>query len=168
MADPSSPADVASPVVVHDDQSAVDVDVDRWARLAAAVIDDLGVTGEMSLTFVDADTIARLKGEFLGVRAATDVLAFPIDGDADPTGDVPSMLGDIVVCPEVARDQAPEHAGTFADEIALLVVHGILHLIGHDHVDDADTERMRALERRLLETHHWNGPAPAAFRQEHT
>jgi probable rRNA maturation factor len=68
----------------------------------------------------------------------------------------------------VARDQAPEHAGTLDDEIALLVVHGILHLIGHDHADDDDTERMRALERRLLETHHWNGPVPAAFRQEHT
>lgn len=168
MADPSSPADVASPVVVHDDQSAVDVDVAKWARLAACVVDDLGVTGEMSLTFVDADTIARLKHEFLGVRAATDVLAFPIDGDADLTDDVPLMLGDIVVCPEVARDQAPEHAGTVDDEIALLVVHGILHLIGHDHADCDDTERMRALERRLLETHHWNGPSPAAFRQEHT
>jgi probable rRNA maturation factor len=71
------------------------------------------------------------------------------------------------VCPSVAADEAPEHAGTLDDELALLVVHGVLHVLGHDHAASADSERMQARERDLLERHHWRGTAPAGFRQNH-
>ena len=73
----------------------------------------------------------------------------------------------MVLCPAVAARQASEHAGTLDDELALLVVHGVLHVLGHDHAEPEQAERMRARERELLEAHHWGGPAPAAFRQEH-
>jgi probable rRNA maturation factor len=71
------------------------------------------------------------------------------------------------VCPAVALAQAPTHAGTLDDELALLVVHGVLHVLGYDHETPEQTVIMRAKEMTLLENHHWHGQAPAAFRQEH-
>ncbi len=94
----------------------------------------------------------------------TDVLSFPIDAEladvvlcapspsrgpdrAPPDlGDMPILLGDVVICPAVAARQAPEHAGTLDDELALLVVHGVLHVLGHDHAEDAERTAMRARE----------------------
>jgi probable rRNA maturation factor len=120
----------------------------------------------------------------MGKTGPTDVLAFPLDGqdvselvtgggatrgpDRAPTdpGDLPLLLGDVVICPSVAAAQAPEHAGTVDDELALLLVHGILHVLGHDHAEPDEAEAMRARERTLLEAHHWHGPSPAGFRQE--
>jgi probable rRNA maturation factor len=80
---------------------------------------------------------------------------------------MPLLLGDVVVCPAVAARQAPHHAGNVDDELALLVVHGVLHVLGHDHDLPDTTTAMRARELELLEAHHWRGPAPAGFRQEH-
>ena len=76
------------------------------------------------------------------------------------------LLGDVVICPAVAQRQAPEHAGNLDDELALLLVHGILHVMGRDHAEADEAEAMRARERELLERHHWRGPAPEGFRQE--
>jgi probable rRNA maturation factor len=155
-------------VIGADDQSDVTVDVDRWCRLASDVIHSEGVRGELSLTFVGRNEMAGLNREHMGVDGPTDVLSFPLDGsDAAIPNGVPVLLGDVVVCPAVAADQAPAHAGTLADELALLVVHGVLHVLGHDHATSEELARMQARERELLERHHWRGPAPAAFRQEH-
>jgi len=63
-------------------------------------------------------------------------------------------LGDIVICPAVAFRNAPEHAGTYDDELALLVVHGLLHLMGMDHDEDDEAEEMETKERELLARHH--------------
>jgi probable rRNA maturation factor len=91
------------------------------------------------------------------------VLAFPIDDpveaaatDADTStpGPGPLLLGDVVVCPAVAERQAPEHATTYDDELALLVVHGVLHVLGHDHADVGETALMRAREREMLQRFH--------------
>lgn len=84
--------------------------------------------------------------------------------DPDNTGDFPILLGDVVICPEVAAANAPGHAGTLDDELALLVVHGILHLLGMDHDRDADREAMQARERSLLAA--WWGPLAADPWQE--
>jgi probable rRNA maturation factor len=83
----------------------------------------------------------------------------------DP-GDLPLLLGDVVICPSVAVAQAPSHAGTVDDELALLVVHGVLHVLGHDHQHPDEMARMRAREVDLLQELHWYGPVPAGFRQE--
>jgi len=174
-------------VFVADEQGVIDVDLDRWRTLALQVLADLGVRGaaELSLLFVTDDEIAVLNEEYMGAAGPTDVLAFPIDAAdvetaagpgnasrgpsrAEPdTTDLPLLLGDVVVCPSVAAAQAPAHAGTLDDELALLVVHGILHVLGHDHAEPEQTLRMRAEELRLLERYHWDGPAPSGFRQEH-
>ncbi len=197
MGDPSRPRLTGSPtrvggdgepeVFAADEQDDVPLQLDRWQNLALAVLRDQGVRGlaELSLIFASADEISVLNEQYMGKAGPTDVLAFPIDAhdvtrmvDAGPSrgpdrapmdpGDLPLLLGDVVVCPAVAKAQAPEHAGTLDDEIALLVVHGTLHVLGHDHDDESDAAAMRSAELRILETHHWNGPAPQGFRQEHS
>jgi len=124
-----------------------------------------GGVGEVTLTFVDRVEIAALNAEHMGKDEATDVLSFPMDDDPQPG--VPTMLGDIVLSPAVAHGQFADHAGTFDDEIALLVVHGVLHLLGHDHAEPDESERMRQRELALLGEYHWHGPAPVGFRQSH-
>jgi probable rRNA maturation factor len=116
--------------------------------------------------------MADLNQRFRGEEGPTDVLAFPIDEDAVEGGrspdsggpgpgattsepyEIPIVLGDVVVCPRVALRNAPAHAGTYDDELALLVVHGILHLLGMDHTDDREAAVMERRERELLDRFH--------------
>lgn len=160
-------ADATVHVVVSDEQTAVGIDAERWAELARAVLTAEGRSGELTLTFVDRDEIGDLNREHMGVDGPTDVLSFPLDADLDdvPPAGLPVLLGDVVICPEVAAEAAPDHAGTLDDELALLVVHGVLHVLGHDHAEPEETTRMRAAELDHLKRSHWNGPAPAGFRQ---
>lgn len=170
MADPSSPTGVDGSVVtvvVADEQTAVEVDVDRWASLAAVVLGDAGCAGELTLTFVDETEIQALNREHMGIDAPTDVLSFPLDDDPTDVVAGPILLGDVVVCPAVAARQAATHAGTLDDELALLTVHGVLHVLGHDHAEPDETAIMRAIEHEMLVAHHWRGPAPSGFRQVH-
>ncbi|HVV37464.1 MAG TPA: rRNA maturation RNase YbeY [Acidimicrobiales bacterium] len=161
-------------VFVSDEQSDQPVDAPRWQLLADKVLRAEKVKGdaELSVLFVDEATIASLNERFLGKSGPTDVLAFPLDDDPDEPGrwpdaggpapgreppepsDLPTLLGDVVICPSVAARNAPEHAGTYDDEIALLLVHGILHLLGMDHIEEADAEKMEARERELLAEFH--------------
>jgi probable rRNA maturation factor len=167
MGEPPSPTGAATfDVVVADEQADVDVDVDRWAELARRVLEDEGCAGELTLTFVDRDEIAALNREHLGKAGPTDVLSFPLDAAAEAP-ELPVLLGDVVVCPSVAAEQAETHAGTVDDELALLVVHGVLHVLGHDHAQPEETAVMRARELEHLQRHHWHGMVPAGFRQEH-
>jgi probable rRNA maturation factor len=180
-------------IYVADEQDAVPVETTRWMQLAAQVLSDEGIEGvnggdvEMSLLFVDEATIAQLNEQHMGKTGPTDVLSFPIDAiigastgrfpdnsssgptsdpyDEDEDDDMPTMLGDVLICPTVAQRNAPEHAsdhhdGSLDDELALLVVHGILHLIGHDHVIDAEADVMEAREQVLLSRHHRAAGAP--------
>jgi probable rRNA maturation factor len=80
---------------------------------------------------------------------------------------VPTLLGDVLVCPLVAEQQYATHAGTFEDEIALLVVHGTLHVLGFDHDIAEAAATMREHEMTILKEHHWRGSAPVGFRQDH-
>jgi probable rRNA maturation factor len=138
------------------------------------VLAEEGVRGacELSLYFVDELSIAELNEKFLGGTGPTDVLAFPIDDDLPESGrspdagssgpdrppiepsEIPLLLGDVIVCPSVAERNAAEHGRTTRDELALLVVHGILHVLGMDHADDEETKVMQARERELLDRLH--------------
>jgi probable rRNA maturation factor len=130
--------------------AALPVDLDSLADLLAAVLSAEGVAAqaEASLQLVSADAIAELNAEHLGGTGPTDVLSFPLDGlDGEPPD---WMVGDVVLCPEVAAEQAAAHAGDLESELALLVVHGGLHLCGWDHADDEERTRMWDRERRLM------------------
>lgn len=144
-------------VAVVDEQDDVSLDKDAWHRLAAAVLEAEGVGSHLEATvrFVGADEIAELREQhYDGSATPTDVLAFPIDGLDEPTGGVvPGLLGDVVICPLVCAERAPGrpglrlgHDGTLDADIAVHLVHGLLHLIGHDHDDDDDAETMRQRE----------------------
>ncbi|MDQ6799083.1 MAG: rRNA maturation RNase YbeY [Actinomycetota bacterium] len=156
-----------------DEQSDAPVETSRWVRLASSVLEAEGVRDdvEVSLLFVDETAMAELNQRFLGRSGPTDVLAFPIDDDvyegprsadslgpgpgADPDlADLPTILGDVVVCPAVAQRNAPDHAGTYGDEMALLVVHGVLHLLGLDHAKPDEAEKMERREQELLDRFH--------------
>ena len=163
-----------------DEQDDEPVDVGRWVRLAEQVLAAEGVrrTSELSVLFVDTAAMADLNERHMGKQGPTDVLAFPIDDDGLEPGrwpdngttgpdrppldldEVPSLLGDVVVCPAIAAAQAPEHAGkpqhsgSVDDEIALLVVHGILHVLGHDHAEPDETAAMQAKEQAHLAAFH--------------
>lgn len=161
-------------VFAADEQSDEPVDAVRWVRLARSVLEAEGVRGdaELSMLFVDETTMAELNQRFRGEDGPTDVLAFPLDdevvergrspdsggpgpGAAEPQrGEAPVLIGDVVVCPTVAARNAPEHAGTYDDELALLVVHGVLHLLGMDHVDEGEAAVMEQRERELLTRFH--------------
>lgn len=170
VADPSSPTGVDVPVqvVVADEQTDQVVDAHRWAALAAAVLRAEDRPGELTLTFVDRVEIAALNEQHLGQPGPTDVLSFPLDDEADDVAAGPILLGDVVICPAVAADAAAGHAGTFDDELALLTVHGVLHVLGHDHAEAGERAVMQAAELTHLREHHWRGPQPDSFRQEHS
>ncbi len=112
---------------------------------------------QVGLSFVAPDAMAALNVTHMGADGPTDVLAFPVDGlDAAGSADPgpPGVVGDVVVCPAVAATNAPGHAGRDEDETALLVVHGALHLLGHDHAEADERARMQARERALLAALH--------------
>ncbi|HEY5108959.1 MAG TPA: rRNA maturation RNase YbeY [Acidimicrobiales bacterium] len=157
-------------IYAADEQADHPVAVERWATLARAVLEAEGITTdtEVSLLFIDEASIAALNERFLDKQGPTDVLSFPIEDEVDRSGRSPDeggtgpasieaatgrhqLLGDVVICPSVAAVNAVEHGATFDDEIALLVVHGILHLLGMDHEVDQEAERMERREQQLLD-----------------
>jgi probable rRNA maturation factor len=165
-------------VFAADEQNELPVDLERWITLARDVLHARGQGNgvEVSLLFVDESAIAALNEQFLGRQGPTDVLAFPLEDDPVPSGRSPDLggtgpgsdpeseplvlLGDVVVCPAVAVRNAAEHGTPELDEMALLVVHGLLHLLGMDHAEQAEAERMERLERELLDRFHRAGDAP--------
>ena len=140
--------DLPLSLTLHDEQG-VEVDAARLQDMARRVAAAEGATGEISLLLVDAPRIAELNAEFLGGTGPTDVLAFPVDGlvtHAAAAGP-PVLIGEIVLCPEVAVQQAPAGSDGLGAELDLLVAHGVLHLLGYDH----DTEDHAASMRRREE-----------------
>jgi probable rRNA maturation factor len=139
------------PVFLADEQ-AEDVDADDLVALAHHVLEARRVPADMevALLLVDEDTIAGLNAQHLGHEGPTDVLAFPIDepGESPPAG--PAILGDVVLCPTVARRQAQERGVPEQGELQLLTVHGILHLLGMDHAEPEEERAMFGLTEELL------------------
>ena len=142
------------PVFLADEQE-IAVDAEDLVALVHLVLDArrVPVDMEVALLLVDEPTIAQLNHQHLGNDGPTDVLAFPIDepGESPPAG--PAILGDVVICPAVARRQAGERGVTEHSELQLLTVHGILHLLGMDHAEPGEERAMFALTDELLAAH---------------
>lgn len=102
---------------------------------------------ELSILVVDDPRMRELNRDWRGIDRTTDVLSFPQD---TPEGLEIDVLGDIVLSAPTARRNASRYKRTFGQEIRRLMVHGVLHLLGHDHKKKAEAERMRAEERRVL------------------
>lgn len=140
-------------------ESGADVDTNEVLAIARYALDEMKVNplAELSILLVDAGYMADLNHRWMGGTGPTDVLAFPMDevsvdrgpgsGNEPPE---PSMLGDIVLCPEVAEKQALAAGHGPLDELRLLTVHGVLHLLGYDHAEPDEEREMFALQKRLL------------------
>lgn len=138
-------------VIALDEQSTLPVELAAWQSLALAVLTDEGVEGlcELNLTFIESGEMAELNGEHMGKEGPTDVLSFPLDDEEDlaaPEG-MPRLLGDVLICPEVVAAQAPD---TTEEEMALMVVHGVLHILGMDHQEPDEEAEMKEAEQRHL------------------
>ena len=110
---------------------------------------------EISLSFVDEEKIRQLNKDFRSIDRVTDVLSFPIEDffneDRKTLLDKPYlMLGDVVICLDVARKQAKDLGHSFEREIMYLTCHSILHLLGYDHIDENDKKIMRSKEKEVM------------------
>lgn len=133
------------PAVLVSDRQSSAVDLDTLATLASDVLAAEGFDHvELSLSFVREDEMADLHQRFMAEPGPTDVLTFPLDED-DRTEDGARVLGDVVVAPAVAARNNPSDP---AAELRLLVVHGVLHILGYDHEDDAQRAAMWARQER--------------------
>lgn len=138
------------------DSSGTDIAVpERLTAQAAFLLDALLLDPEcdLSIALVDEDEMTRLHVEWMDLPGPTDVLSFPMDdlerghpGEPRPLG----TLGDVILCPTVAQAQAVEAGHSAQAELELLLTHGVLHLLGYDHAEPEEHERMFALQAELL------------------
>jgi len=146
-------------------ESGTDFDERRTQQLAMFVMDKMRVhpLAELAVTAVDEDTIAELNGKWMEKDGPTDVLAFPMDelrpGKVNEEPEE-GVLGDLVLCPAVAERQAAEAGHSTTDELDLLTVHGILHLLGYDHAEPEEHKEMFGLQAQLLQD--WRSSGAAA------
>lgn len=140
MDDPGSPG--GHPAVLVSNRQDLPVDETTLADLARATLEQEGLHDvELSVSFVDEAEIEDLHVRYMDEPGPTDVLSFPQDDDEDGT----RILGDVVICPAVAARNNPADLGA---ELRLLIVHGVLHLLGYDHEEDAEKAEMWARQRR--------------------
>ena len=124
---------------------------DKLYDVVKAVLDNEGLSMdyEVSITFVDKDEIHKLNREYRKVDRPTDVLSFPMNEEFLIEG-VDSMLGDIVICMDIAKDQAKEYGHSLDREIMYLTCHSMLHLLGYDHIEEDDKKIMRGKEKEVM------------------
>ena len=133
-----------------------DIDAKAFSDLGLWVMDQMRVSTQSDLTilFVDPDPIAELHERWMSLEGPTDVMSFPMDelrpGDGKTT--MEGVLGDLVICPWVAAQQAAAAGHSTMQEMMLLPIHGILHLLGYDHVTPEQERQMFGLQRQLLLT----------------
>ena len=137
--------------ISFDDEQHVPVDVPSLRRVAVRALELLSVPegAALAVTFVEPSRMAELKEQALGERAPTDVLAFPMDAAGDPMPG-PFVVGDVVICPEVAEAQARTAGHSLNDEASMLLVHGILHCMGRDHAAPDEEKTMFAEQAEIL------------------
>ena len=138
-------------------ESGVDVDEAEIVALARHVLAQMRVhpQAELSVVLVDETAMEQLHVPWMDEPGPTDVLSFPMDelrpgtdGEDSPAG----LLGDVVLCPQVAAAQARQAGHSTAEELLLLTTHGILHLLGYDHAEPDEEKEMFGLQRKLLLT----------------
>jgi probable rRNA maturation factor len=152
-------------------ESGMDVSEEELISVARFVIGKMKVnpSAELSMVLLDTDAMADLHMRWMDLPGPTDVMSFPMDelepgGRPDASEPGPAMLGDIVLCPRFAEQQAATAGHSLGHELALLTVHGVLHLLGFDHAEPDEEKEMFALQRQLLEE--WVADQVAAYHQD--
>jgi probable rRNA maturation factor len=152
-------------------ESGLDVSEEELISVARFVIRrmDVNPAAELSMVLLDTNAMADLHMRWMDLPGPTDVMSFPMDelepgGRPDAPEPGPSMLGDIVLCPQFAADQATAAGHSLGQELALLTVHGVLHLLGYDHAEGDEEKEMFDLQRKLLEE--WVGEQVEAYHQD--
>ena len=140
-------------------ESGVGVNEIDLVSVARYVLDRMRINSlaELSILLVDVPAMTELHVKWMDEPGPTDVLSFPMDEldtarRPDEAGPGPALLGDVVLCPAVAADQAGQAGHSLDDELHLLTVHGVLHLLGYDHAEPADEREMFRLQNELLDT----------------
>lgn len=141
-------------LISNDGDIRIPIDPEEMARIVETVLSMEGVEREcsVSVSIVDEDEIQSLNAMWRQIDAPTDVLSFECDSPFDnevPAGEVVE-LGDVILCPSVIAAQAPDFDTTPADEFRLMLVHGVLHLLGFDHIDAEDAVQMEGRELVIL------------------
>jgi probable rRNA maturation factor len=145
-------------------ESGVDIDEAGLAQLGRFVLDAMRIDplAELSVVLLDSDAMAALHQQWMDLPGPTDVMAFPMDGDEGPDRTDPgthpgaeaptgqALLGDVVLCPAVAADQAASAGHSLEAELHLLCTHGILHLLGYDHAEPDEEREMFELQARVV------------------
>lgn len=163
------------PEVQVEDRSGFDIDIKRASGMAVALLVRLGyIGGELGVTYVSVEEMEELNLQYMGRAGATDVLSFPLDAAAmeveagflaeieaeehtllanmmagASSDEVPMLLGDVVICPEIAGAQAGAQGNTAEQELCLLLIHGVLHIVGYDH--ESDSGEMEKLQGQLFQ-----------------
>lgn len=136
-------------------ETTFDIDTERVVQLGQHLYTTLHISSdaELAIVFIDNEAMSFLHKEWMGLDGPTDVMSFPMDELRPGTTEAPAegLLGDIVISPAVANQHAAVGGHSVADEIALLVTHGLLHLLGYDHHDAEEKQRMFGLQHELLE-----------------
>ncbi len=139
-------------------ESGVGVDEPALVSVARHVLDRLGINplAELSVLLIDVPAMTELHVKWMDEPGPTDVMSFPMDEldtarRPDEAGPGPALLGDVVLCPDVAAEQAAGAGHSLDDELHLLTVHGVLHLLGYDHAEPAAEREMFRLQNDLLD-----------------
>lgn len=137
-------------------ESAIEVDEAAIQRLAVYALDAMHVhvDAELAIVLVDEGAMEQLHVQWMDEPGPTDVLSFPMDELRPGTEDRPTppgLLGDIVLCPQVAETQAQAAGHTLMDELILLTTHGLLHLLGFDHAEPEEEREMFGLQKQLIQ-----------------
>ena len=139
-------------------ESGVEVDEPSLVSVSRFALGEMGINplAELSVLLMDVEAMTELHIKWMDEPGPTDVMSFPMDEldtarGPDDTEAAPALLGDVVLCPVVAAEQAATAGHTLDDELHLLTVHGILHLLGYDHVEPAEEREMFRLQNDLLD-----------------
>ncbi|GAA4888255.1 rRNA maturation RNase YbeY [Streptomonospora salina] len=152
-------------------ESGLPADEERLSRLARYVLDGMRVhpLAELSIVLVDEEPMTELHVRWMDEPGPTDVLSFPMDelrpGGQDDRPSEPGVLGDVIICPQVAARQAEKAGHSTQEEIDLLCTHGILHLLGYDHAEPDEHKEMFGLQGELLSG--WRSAEGAAGGRPH-
>ncbi len=136
-------------------ESTIPVDEATILRLAAYALGSMHVhaDAELAIVLVDEGAMEQLHVQWMDEPGPTDVLSFPMDELRPGTEDAetpPGLLGDIVLCPQVAQGQAETAGHSTLEELLLLTTHGVLHLLGFDHAEPAEEKEMFGIQRDIL------------------